>query len=44
MKTYPLIFTDETHKILKEIAFKNNISIKEFIMTAISYKIESENL
>ena len=42
IKTYPLQFTEEYLKGIKEQASKLNMSIKEFILTAIEEKIDKE--
>ncbi len=43
IKTYPLQFTEEYLKEIKEKAKENNMSIKEFILNAIQEKLEREN-
>ena len=40
IKTYPLQFTEEYLKEIKEKAKENNMSIKEFILNAIQEKLE----
>lgn len=42
IKTYPLQFTEEYLKEIKEKAKENNMSIKEFILNAIQEKLEKE--
>lgn len=42
IKTYPLQFTEEYLSIIKEKALENNMTIKEFILTAIEEKIKKE--
>lgn len=42
IKTYPLQFTEEYLKEIKEKAKENNMSIKEFILNAIQEKLERE--
>ena len=39
IKTYPLQFTEEYLKEIKEKAKENNMSIKEFILNAIQEKL-----
>ena len=43
IKTYPLQFTEEYLKEIKEKAKENNMSIKEVILNAIQEKLEREN-
>ena len=42
IKTYPLQFTEEYLKEIKEKAKENNMSIKEFMLNAIQEKLEKE--
>lgn len=42
IKTYPLQFTEEYLKEIKEKAKEKNMSIKEFILNAIQEKLEKE--
>ena len=42
IKTYPLQFTEEYLAIIKEVALKNNMTIKEFILNAIEEKIKEK--
>ena len=42
IKTYPLQFTEEYLREIKEKAKENNMSIKEFILNAIQEKLEKE--
>ena len=42
IKTYPLQFTEEYLKEIKEKAKENNMSIKEFILNDIQEKLEKE--
>lgn len=42
IKTYPLQFTEEYLKEIKEKAKENNMSIKEFILNAIVNEMKKE--
>lgn len=42
IKTYPLQFTEEYLKEIKEKAKENNMSIKEFILNAIANEMKKE--
>ena len=42
IKTYPLQFTEEYLKEIKEKAKENNMSIKEFILNAIENEMKKE--
>ena len=42
IKTYPLQFTEEYLKGIKEKAKENNMSIKEFILNAIANEMKKE--
>lgn len=42
IKTYPLQFTEEYLTTIKEVALKNNMTIKEFILKAIEEKIKEK--
>ena len=42
IKTYPLQFTEEYLKEIKEKAKKNNMSIKEFILNAIANEMKKD--
>ena len=42
IKTYPLQFTEEYLKEIKKKAKENNMSIKEFILNAISNEMKKE--
>ena len=39
IKTFPLRFTDEFHKALKEAAHEANISIHQYVIDAINSKM-----
>ena len=42
IKTYPIQFTEEYLKEIKEKAKENNMSIKEFILNAIANEMKKE--
>ena len=42
IKTYPLQFTEEYLREIKEKAKENNMSIKEFILNAIANEMKKE--
>ena len=42
IKTYPLQFTEEYLKEIKEKAKENNMSIKEFILNAIANEMKKD--
>ena len=42
MKTFPIVFEDKDHEVLRRAAFESRKTMKQFIIEAIEDKIKKE--